>query len=47
VLLKDAAYQKESFPSKESDSKLFQSIFRLKSRHHQLIFKWNLLRKDC
>jgi len=27
VLLKDAVYRKESFPSKESDTKLLQSIY--------------------
>ena len=26
---------------------LTEYIFRLRSRHHQLLFKFNLLRKDC
>jgi len=32
-------YGKRYFPSKESDTKILQSTFRLRSRHHQLLFK--------
>jgi len=34
------SYRKKSFPSKESDTKdLKEYVFRLRSRHHQLLFK--------
>jgi len=42
-LLKDSTvYRKEYFPSKESDIKLYRVDI-----YHQLLFKQNLLRKDC
>jgi len=36
----NTVYRKKSFPSKESDTKnLTGYILRLRSRHHQLLFK--------
>jgi len=47
VLLKDS-FRKESFPRIELDTKaLAEYIFRLQSRHHQLLFNQNMLLKDC
>jgi len=35
-----SVYRKKTFPSKESDTKdLAEYILRLRSRHHQLLFK--------
>ena len=43
----NTAYRKKSFPSKESGTNdLTEYIFRLRNRHHQLLFKQNLLAKS-
>jgi len=48
VLLKTLLIERNPFPAKnQTDPKLTEYIFRLRSRHQQLLFKQNLLQKDC